>query len=141
MEETMEEKVAQCSVATDCFDGFVDDIEWYGMVERSLDEMIDDESEVPDALIDYDSCDIAVEHLMAEEFIESLSDHERHIVKCLLDGMTHGAPGCPSQQRRSSHHICPGAALHTAPVGGREYRTYPLAPLREQGGRSASAPA
>lgn len=122
---TIEEKVPPCSedgfcgrfdcayLNHGCLDIMVDErtYDMEHVSDRSLEEMIDDDVELPDALIDYDSCELALEHLMAEEFMESLSDNERYIVNCLLNGMTHqqisDTMDCTRQSvSRSVERIC-----------------------------------
>lgn len=99
MEATIEEKAAQCRNIDDltnefgeCIDMLTyDDVtyETLHMFDRSLEDMIEHDEELPDDLIDYDSCGIAIEHLMVDEFMDSLSRNERHIVEYLMNGMTH----------------------------------------------------
>lgn len=92
MEITNEEKVASCkddSQRPDILERIEEDVEWYENVACSIEELLEYETDIPDVLIDYDSCDIALEHVMAEEFMGMLSDNEKYIVESLLNGMTH----------------------------------------------------
>lgn len=99
MKATIEEKAAQCNDVDNLTNEFgecigifsYDDVtyETLHMFDRSLEDMIEHDEELPDDLIDYDSCDIAIEHLMVDEFMDSLSRNERHIVEYLMNGMTH----------------------------------------------------
>lgn len=92
METTYEEKVTSCecdSQRPDILDRIEEDVEWYENVACSIEELLEYETDIPDVLIDYDSCDIALEHVMAEEFMGMLSDNEKYIVESLLNGMTH----------------------------------------------------
>lgn len=92
METTGEEKVTSCkgdSQRVDVLEQIVEDVEWYENVACSVEELLEHEAEIPDALIDYDSCELAVEHVMAEEFMATLSKNEKYIVESLLNGMTH----------------------------------------------------
>ena len=87
-----EEKVASCkddSQRPDILERIEEDVEWYENVACSIEELLEYEIDMPDVLIDYDSCDIALEHVMAEEFMGMLSDNEKYIVESLLNGMTH----------------------------------------------------
>lgn len=92
MEITNEEKVASCECdgqRPDILERIEEDVEWYENVACSIEELLEYETDIPDVLIDYDSCDIALEHVMAEEFMGMLSDNEKYIVESLLNGMTH----------------------------------------------------
>lgn len=92
METTYEEKVTSCeddSQRANVLEQIVEDVEWYENVACSIEELLEHETDIPDVLIDYDSCDIALEHVMAEEFMGMLSDNEKYIVESLLNGMTH----------------------------------------------------
>ena len=87
-----EEKVVSCkddSQRPDILERIEEDVEWYENVACSIEELLEYETDMPDVLIDYDSCDIALEHVMAEEFMGMLSDNEKYIVESLLNGMTH----------------------------------------------------
>ena len=92
MEITKEEKVTSCkddNQRTNVLEQIDEDVEWYENVVCSIEELLEHETDIPDVLIDYDSCDVAIEHVMAEEFMCMLSDNEKYIVKSLLNGMTH----------------------------------------------------
>ena len=92
MKITNEEKVASCkddSQRPDILERIEEDVEWYENVACSIEELLEYETDIPDVLIDYDSCDVALEHVMAEEFMGMLSDNEKYIVESLLNGMTH----------------------------------------------------
>ena len=92
METTYEEKITSCecdSQRANVLEQIVEDVEWYENVACSIEELLEHETDIPDVLIDYNSCDIALEHVMAEEFMGMLSDNEKYIVESLLNGMTH----------------------------------------------------
>lgn len=92
MEITKEEKVTSCkddNQRTNVLEQIDEDVEWYENVVCSIDELLNHETDMPYVLIDYDSCDVAIEHVMAEEFMCMLSDNEKYIVESLLNGMTH----------------------------------------------------
>lgn len=92
MEITKEEKVTSCkddNQRTNVIEKIDEDVEWYDNVVCSIEELLEHETNIPDVLIDYDSCDVAIEHVMAEEFMCMLSDNEKYIVESLLNGMTH----------------------------------------------------
>lgn len=44
---------------------------------------------LPDVLIDYDFDERVLGDIMVNKFIGSLSDNEKYILSCLLNGMTH----------------------------------------------------
>lgn len=92
MEITKEEKVTSCkddNQRTNVIEKIDEDVEWYDNVVCSIEELLEHETNIPDVLIDYDSCDVAIEHVIAEEFMCMLSDNEKYIVESLLNGMTH----------------------------------------------------
>lgn len=92
MEITKEEKVASCkddSQRASVLEQIDEDVEWYENVACSIEELLEHETDMPDVLIDYDSCNVAIEHVMAEEFMCMLNDNEKYIVESLLNGMTH----------------------------------------------------
>lgn len=49
----------------------------------------DFDDNLPDALIDYDFDERVIGNMMVSKFVESLSDNEKYILSCLLNGMTH----------------------------------------------------
>lgn len=49
----------------------------------------DFDDNLPDALIDYDFDERVLGNMMVSKFIRSLSDNEKYILSCLLNGMTH----------------------------------------------------
>lgn len=92
MKTTDEEKVTSCkddSQRTNVLEQIDEDVEWYENIVCSIEELLEHGTDIPDVLIDYDSCDVAIEHVMAEEFMSMLSDNEKYIVESLLNGMTH----------------------------------------------------
>lgn len=49
----------------------------------------DFDDNLPDALIDYDFDERVLGNMMVSKFVGSLSDNEKYILSCLLNGMTH----------------------------------------------------
>lgn len=49
----------------------------------------DFDDNLPDALIDYDFDERVLGNMMVSKFVRSLSDNEKYILSCLLNGMTH----------------------------------------------------
>ena len=49
----------------------------------------DFDDNLPDVLIDYDFDERVIGNMMVNKFIGSLSDNEKYILSCLLNGMTH----------------------------------------------------
>lgn len=49
----------------------------------------DFDDNLPDALIDYDFDERVLSNMMVSKFVRSLSDNEKYILSCLLNGMTH----------------------------------------------------
>ena len=49
----------------------------------------DFDDNLPDALIDYDFDERVLGNMMVSKFVESLSNNEKYILSCLLNGMTH----------------------------------------------------
>lgn len=49
----------------------------------------DFDDNLPDALIDYDFDERVLGNMMVSKFVGSLSDNEKYILLCLLNGMTH----------------------------------------------------
>lgn len=49
----------------------------------------DFDDNLPDALIDYDFDERVLGSMMVSKFVGSLSDNEKYILSCLLNGMTH----------------------------------------------------
>lgn len=49
----------------------------------------DFDDNLPDVLIDYDFDERVLGNMMVSKFVRSLSDNEKYILSCLLNGMTH----------------------------------------------------
>lgn len=62
------------------------DYECKHVCDYSLEDFDDN---LPDVLIDYDFDERVIGNMMVNKFIGSLSDNEKYILSCLLNGMTH----------------------------------------------------
>lgn len=49
----------------------------------------DFDDNLPDVLVDYDFDERVLGNMMVSKFVRSLSDNEKYILSCLLNGMTH----------------------------------------------------
>lgn len=56
---------------------------------HSFEDMCAIDEDIDEYYVDYDTCNTMLSDMMAKEFINSLSDNEKYILSCLLNGMTH----------------------------------------------------
>lgn len=56
---------------------------------HSFEDMCTIDEDIDEYYVDYDTCDTMLSDIMVKDFIGSLSDNEKYILSCLLNGMTH----------------------------------------------------
>lgn len=56
---------------------------------HSFEDMCTIDEDIDEYYVDYDTCDTMLSDIMVKDFVGSLSDNEKYILSCLLNGMTH----------------------------------------------------